>query len=99
LRLANAGLPVGGVLQPESRTCIWRMVADAEQSIEAVRKLYFDRPLGRSLGANGHSYVQAFTPTHQAEQWHQIFQRLLNRATAVEQCLRVLDNEKGFNSA
>jgi glycosyltransferase involved in cell wall biosynthesis len=82
LRLANAGLPVGGVLQPEPRTCIWRMVADAEQSIEAVRKLYFDRPLGRSLGANGHSYVQSFTPAHQAEQWHQIFQRLLNRGNS-----------------
>src|SRR5437660_1727640 len=62
LTKANASLPVGGMLQPEKRTCIWRMVADVSQAIEAVRKIYFDRELGKTLGSNGRSFVQQYTP-------------------------------------
>lgn len=76
LSRANAGLPVGGILQPEKRTCIWRMVADVEQVIEAVRKIYFGRALGNTLGANGCSFVRQFTADIQAERWHSMLQRL-----------------------
>lgn len=87
LNKAGAGLPVGGILQPEKETCIWRMIADVSQAIEAVRKLYFDRALGRTLGSNGRSFVQQYTPAIQAERWHQIFQRMrsLDREKCVEQ--------------
>jgi glycosyltransferase involved in cell wall biosynthesis len=74
---ASAGLPVDGILQPEAKTCILRMIADVSQTIEAVRKLYFDRELGRQLGQNGRAFVQNYTPEIQAEKWHQIFQRLV----------------------
>jgi glycosyltransferase involved in cell wall biosynthesis len=77
LSRANAGLPVGGILQPEKRTCIWRMVADVEQAVEAVRKVYFARALGSALGANGRSFVRQFTAEIQAERWHSMLQKLL----------------------
>ena len=53
LNAAQAGLPVGGILQLERKTGIWRMIANLPEAIAAVRKLYFDRDLGRTLGANG----------------------------------------------
>ena len=73
LSRGNAGLPVGGILQPEPRTCIWRMVADVPQAIEAVRRLYFDRKLARELGANGRRFAGRFGRETQAEAWHQTF--------------------------
>jgi glycosyltransferase involved in cell wall biosynthesis len=76
LSRANAGLPVGGILQPEKRTCIWRMVADVEQAIEALRKIYFGRALGNALGANGGAFVRQFTAGIQAERWHSMLQKL-----------------------
>ncbi len=81
LNEANAGLPVDGILQPESQSCILRMIADVGQAIEAVRKFYFNRALGRTLGQNGRAFVQQYTPEIQAEKWHRIFQRLLGRTT------------------
>jgi len=74
---ANAGLPVGGVLQPESKNCIWRMIADLSQVIDAVRRLYFDRALGPALGSNGRAFVQNYTPEIMVEKWHGIFQGLV----------------------
>ena len=50
LTRAGAGLPVSGILQPERKSCIWRMIADIPQAIEAVRRLYHDRALGCQLG-------------------------------------------------
>jgi glycosyltransferase involved in cell wall biosynthesis len=76
LNKANAGLPVGGVLQPESTTCIWRMVADLSQVIEAIRRLYYDRELASSLGANGRAFVEGFTPEIVVSKWHEIFQNV-----------------------
>ncbi len=73
---ANGGLPVGGILQPERGACIWRMVADVLQVIEAVRKLSFNRELGAALGRNGRAFTERFTPEIQVERWHEIFQRL-----------------------
>jgi glycosyltransferase involved in cell wall biosynthesis len=78
LRQANGGLPVGGILQPEAKTCIWRMIADVPEAIAAVRKLYYDRKLCRQLGTNGRSFVQQYTPEIQARRWHEIFQSVLN---------------------
>ncbi len=76
LRKGGAGLPVGGVLQPEAGTCIWRMVADLGQVIEAVRRLYYDRQFGHSLGASGRTFVEGYSPDVVVSKWHEIFQRL-----------------------
>ncbi len=77
LNKANGGVPIGGILQPEKRTCIWRMIANIPQAIEAVRKLYFDRKYCKLLGSNGNAFVKSYTPEIQAKKWHQIFQRLI----------------------
>lgn len=74
---AKGGLPVGGILQPEVKSCVWRLIADVPQALEAVRKLYFDRELARQLGANGRAFVQDYTPAIQARKWHEMFQRVL----------------------
>jgi glycosyltransferase involved in cell wall biosynthesis len=76
LGAANAGLPVGGFLQPEARTEFWRMIADVRSAIEAVRALYLDRKLGRTLGANGRAFVDRFRAEIQVEIWHEIFQSI-----------------------
>jgi glycosyltransferase involved in cell wall biosynthesis len=80
LSRANAGIPVGGVLQPEAKSCIWRMVADLGQVIEAVQKLYSDPSMGHRLGENGRLFVQQFTPALVAEKWDQLFCELATRA-------------------
>jgi len=74
---ADAGYPIGGILQPEPRTCIWRMIGDTSQAIEAVRKLYADRSLGKNLSTKGRSFVQQFAPTEQVARWHNVFQDML----------------------
>jgi glycosyltransferase involved in cell wall biosynthesis len=58
LTKANAGLPVGGLLQPESASCIWRMIADVPQVLEAVLHWFADRQLVKRLGSNGRAFVQ-----------------------------------------
>jgi glycosyltransferase involved in cell wall biosynthesis len=75
---ANAGLPVGGILQPDG-SCIWRMIADIPQVVAAVRRLYMDRCFSNELGLNGRAYVEQFRPEVQAARWHDIFQSLLTR--------------------
>jgi glycosyltransferase involved in cell wall biosynthesis len=72
---ANAGLPVGGILQPD-KSCIWRMVADVPQTIQAVRRLYHDRELLQTLGSNGRCYVEQFAPDVQIPKWNKVFQDL-----------------------
>lgn len=80
---ARAGIPVGGVLQPEPKNCIWRMVADVTQAIEAVRLLYLDRKLAQQLGANGREFVKQFAVATQVEAWNQSFKQLVQPATAL----------------
>ena len=80
---AQAGLPVGGILQPEQKTCIWRMIADVSQTIEAVRRLYFDRKLAQELGENGRRFVQQYSIETQVEAWHNTFQKLVHPAVKV----------------
>ncbi len=82
LNEANAGLAVGGVLQPETKTCIWRMIADIPQVIESVRRLYFDRDLREDLGFNGRAFVEQYTPQIQVERWRRIFEKLISRSSA-----------------
>jgi len=77
LSRGNAGLPVGGVFQPERRYCVWRMIADVPQVIEAVRRLYFDRRLGRMLGANGRAFVEAYHPQAVVKEWHELFRAVM----------------------
>jgi glycosyltransferase involved in cell wall biosynthesis len=74
LSRGQAGIPVGGILQPEPKNCIWRMVADVPQAIEAVRRLYFDRELGRGLGANGRNFAEQFGIETLVDAWHRTFQ-------------------------
>lgn len=74
---ASAGLPVGGILQPEPRTCIWRMVADVQQAVEAVRRLYFDGEIRTAFARNGRAFAGRFAPDVQVERWHNVFQQLL----------------------
>ena len=71
---------MGGVLQPEPQSCIWRLIADVPQAIEAVRKLYSERELGRRLGINGRTFVEKFNKKSQMEKWHRVFQRVTGRA-------------------
>ncbi len=66
---------MGGILL-EEKTCIWRMVADVPQAIEAVRRLYFDRSLARQLGANGRAFAERFGIDTQIEAWHRTFSQL-----------------------
>jgi glycosyltransferase involved in cell wall biosynthesis len=77
LTRADGGLPVGGVLQPEPKSCIWRMVADVGQAIEAVRRLYFDRGLVASLGGKGRAFTECFDIQTQVAAWHETFGELL----------------------
>jgi glycosyltransferase involved in cell wall biosynthesis len=74
---ANAGLPVGGILQPEKETCIWRMIADIGQVLDNVRKLISEPTLGMRLGASGRAFASRFALEAQAERWHKVFQGLL----------------------
>jgi glycosyltransferase involved in cell wall biosynthesis len=71
---ANAGLPVGGTLQPEPSTCTLRILADVGQALEAVRRLYFDPELRRGLGRSGRAFAEQISCKNQAERWHHIFQ-------------------------
>jgi glycosyltransferase involved in cell wall biosynthesis len=73
LTRAQAGIPVTGILQPEQGLCLWRMIADVPQTIEAVRRLYYDNTLRKSLGANARKYVGQFTVESLVEKWNQIF--------------------------
>lgn len=74
LGLAGAGIPVGGILQPEPVTCIQRLVPDVAQALDAVRRLYQDRKLGAQLGQRGRTFTQMYSPPTQSRRWHQLFQ-------------------------
>ena len=52
------------------------MVADLSQVIEAIRRLYYDRKLASSLGANGRTFVEGFAPEIVVRKWHEIFQNV-----------------------
>src|SRR6266516_3156438 len=81
---AKAGQLVSGVPQPECRTGFWRMVPDPPAAIEAVRKIYADRSLGVTLGANGRAFTQRYRVEVQLEKWHRIFQTLRSRKNGTE---------------
>jgi glycosyltransferase involved in cell wall biosynthesis len=81
LNSAQGGLPVGGILQPERKTGIWRMVAALPEAISAVRKLYFHRNFARSLGANGRAFVEQYRVEAQVPKWHRMFESLLASKT------------------
>lgn len=75
---ANAGLPVGGILQPEAYTCILRLIANVSDTLEAVRTLYYRPDLRMRLGLNGRSFVEEHKIDIKAEHWHRIFQECVS---------------------
>lgn len=75
----QAGIPVGGQLQPEAFSGIWRMVADIGKLISAILQLYHDRTLRSQLGRNGRNFVLRYTPSMQAAKWHEMFSELVSR--------------------
>ncbi len=76
LGAGKAGLAVEGILQPEGKVGLWRSIGDVAQAVAAVRRLYYNRDLGRELGANGRAFVQQYGLDVQAQKWHRIFQGL-----------------------
>jgi glycosyltransferase involved in cell wall biosynthesis len=76
LSKAQAGFPVSGILQPEPKSCVWRMIADVESAIAAVLQLLLDSALRTKLGTDGRHFVERFTPEIQAEKWHWLFQTI-----------------------
>jgi glycosyltransferase involved in cell wall biosynthesis len=80
LRKANAGIPVGGILQPEPGSCILRLVPDVGQALDAVRRLYGDAKLRSSLGCRGRLLTENYSKELVAEKWHRLFQDCLAEA-------------------
>ena len=76
--LGGCGLPIGGVFQPEEKSCIWRMIADIPQAIEAVRRVYSDQPLRIKLGENGRAFANQFGIEVQVKEWHSLFQKVIS---------------------
>ena len=74
LRHARAGIPVGGTLQPQRGDCILRLVADIDQSVEAVRRLYHDRALSKTLGIRGRNFATSVGGDRIVHFWHRCFQ-------------------------
>jgi glycosyltransferase involved in cell wall biosynthesis len=83
LNIAGAGIPVGGILQPEMRTGIWRMIADMEQVIEAARRIYSDTALRNTLRSNACAFAAKFDAPSKVDDWHLTFQGLVQK----ESCL------------
>lgn len=75
---AGAGIPVGGVLQPEASNCVWRMVADIPEAIEAILHLYSNPLLRTRYGQKGACYTQRFSVKKQVERWDSIFKSLVD---------------------
>jgi glycosyltransferase involved in cell wall biosynthesis len=69
----SVGLPVGGIMQPEPGSGILRIIADPMEAVQQIRSLYNDPALGRGLGANGVSFVKAFSKPVIAKRWRAIF--------------------------
>jgi len=75
---SQAGISVSGILQPEPRTCTWRIIADVEQCVVAVRSLYYDRQKGARLGQNGTTYIKDFSIEKQTDRLHNTLQHVLS---------------------
>jgi glycosyltransferase involved in cell wall biosynthesis len=80
LHRANAGFPVGGILQPEAKSGFFRFIPDVTSAIHAVRRLYYDRTLAMALGANGRSFVMTHSVEAVAEQWRRLLCDLASSA-------------------
>lgn len=76
LRRCNSGCPVDGILQPESGTCIWRMVANVETAISAVLSLYRDRVGEKLSGRRSRAFAKTMGIAAQAEKWHNLFREI-----------------------
>ncbi|HEX7860796.1 MAG TPA: glycosyltransferase [Verrucomicrobiae bacterium] len=67
--------PVGGVLQPENETCIFRMIADVAQTLEAVLTLLRrSQERGRITKT---AFFEPYTSRKVAESWHNCFGEVL----------------------
>ena len=55
-----------------------RIIADLSQSINAVRKLYFNADLREALGRNGNTYVRQFDTHTIGQLWNKVFHLVYN---------------------
>lgn len=77
IRMANAGLPIGGVLQPDAQNGVLRLVSAVEEAVAAVRRLYQFSELRMELGRRGRQFVEEWAPMQMAEKWDDLFMRIL----------------------
>lgn len=71
---ADAGMAIGGILQPEPSNCIMRHVSDIYMAVDAVCKLQDDSSLRRTFGINGRAYCEQYNCLNVAGKWHSLLQ-------------------------
>lgn len=76
LNQANAGIPVGGILQPQMGNCIRRMIANSGSAVAAVRRLYLNRKQGLQFGNNGRKFVDGYNLNAECSRWHHLLKNL-----------------------
>ena len=77
IRMAGAGLPIGGVLQPDAENGVLRLVSSVEEAVASVRRLYRFGELRAELGRRGRQFVEGWSPVTMAEKWDDLFVRIL----------------------
>ncbi len=73
LRQSGCGLSVSGILQPEHRSGILRMVAHADRAVDQVLKLYRTPALRCDMGRAGAEWVAQYQKESIASKWHELF--------------------------
>ena len=77
LRGGDCGIPISGTLQPESGSCVQRIIADVGCAVEGVRRYINDKQLRQRHAASGIRYASKFDVSTQVDQWHLLFQSVL----------------------
>lgn len=76
LKGSHAGILVEGDLQPETRNGFFRFVPDVASGVEAVRRIYFNRRLGQTLGANGRDFAAKYSTHIQVGTWCRVLRQI-----------------------
>lgn len=74
--IANAGIGVTGVLQPERTSHIMRFISDPYAIVQSVLRLKDSPDASDELGKNGVRYARGVSMDVIAEVWHNIFEGL-----------------------